>query len=347
MINLFKKKNTVKNSINEEYDIPKNLDLLNKWTIPHINPRVIYQIGSFDNFLNWKQVVKTTEEAVSVSNEEMIIKLLNLSDLVRYKKDYNFIHVGLVQVAFKPLTLQGLPESFIAVLRDARNLNWKQSLMGIIETSLAHGPVYFDVYPDLHLSLSDQNIDDALTLYVKTHGYNYAQGSEIICICYRIYYRLLTTMNARCKRINKQNNETILIETNYGKSNISIRRPVKWEEITFPENWVINKAIKKQPQIKHKLNKLIETPEGNIEIEFEDNEYKSISQRLARSTSAKSYISPLDYKVEFPEPSRASTSQIRPNRAENLNINHDNLVSGVYHQQVREEDTVSQMSFNL
>ncbi|KAJ0433288.1 putative viral movement protein [Helianthus annuus] len=347
MINLFKKKNTVKNSINEEYDIPQDLDLLNKWTTPHINPKVIYQIGSFDSFLKTKQVVKTTEESVSISNEEMIIKLLNLSDLVRYKQDYNFIHIGLVQVAFKPLTLQGLPESFIAVLRDARNLNWKQSLMGIIETSLAHGPVYFDVYPDLHLSLSDHNVDDALTLYVKTHGYNYAPGSEIICICYRIYFRLLTTMNARCKRINKQNNETILIETNYGKSNISIRRPVKWEEITFPETWVIDKAIKKQPQIKHRLSKLIETPEGNIEVEFEENDSNdSISQRFIKSKSAKSYISPLDYKVEFPEPTRASTSQMKVNRVENLNINNDNLVSGVHHQ-VREDDTVSQMSFNL
>lgn len=215
---MFRKKNTIKNSKTEEYDIPQNLDLLNKWTIPHISPKVIYQIGSFDSLLIWRQVVKTTEESASIKDEEMIIKLLNFSDISKYQQDYNFMHIGLVQVAFKPLTLKGLPESFVAALRDARNLNWKQSLMGIVETSLAHGPIYFDVYPDLHLSLSDQNIDDALTLYVKTHGYNYAHRSEIICICYRIYFRLLTTMNARCKRINKPNDETILIETNYGST---------------------------------------------------------------------------------------------------------------------------------
>ncbi|KAL4583205.1 hypothetical protein LXL04_007772 [Taraxacum kok-saghyz] len=38
------------------------------------------------------------------------------------------------------LKARGLPESFLAVLRDARNRNWKQSLMGIIESSLSHGP---------------------------------------------------------------------------------------------------------------------------------------------------------------------------------------------------------------
>ena len=53
------------------------------------------------------------------------------------------------QVAFKPLTLEGLPESFIAALQDGRNLDWKKSLMGIIQSSLAHGPVHFDVYPNL------------------------------------------------------------------------------------------------------------------------------------------------------------------------------------------------------
>ncbi|KAH0639493.1 hypothetical protein KY290_036759 [Solanum tuberosum] len=51
------------------------------------------------------------------------------------------MHIGLVQVAFKPLTLGGLPESFIAALRDGRNQNWKKSLIGTIQTSLAYGPV--------------------------------------------------------------------------------------------------------------------------------------------------------------------------------------------------------------
>ncbi|KAG5615444.1 hypothetical protein H5410_015268 [Solanum commersonii] len=35
----------------------------------------------------------------------------------------------MVQIAFKPLTLKGLPETFLAALHDARNLNFRQSLM--------------------------------------------------------------------------------------------------------------------------------------------------------------------------------------------------------------------------
>ncbi|KAG5609793.1 hypothetical protein H5410_021074 [Solanum commersonii] len=54
--------------------------------------------------------------------------------------------------------------------------------MGSIESTVAYGPVYFNAQPNLQLSLTDSNILDALTLNVKTHGYNYAAGSELICL---------------------------------------------------------------------------------------------------------------------------------------------------------------------
>ena len=47
----------------------------------------------------------------------------------------------------------------------------------------------------MQLSLSDRNILDALTLNVKTRGYHYALGSELICLSYRIYFKLLPTLN--------------------------------------------------------------------------------------------------------------------------------------------------------
>ena len=73
----------------------------------------------------------------------------------------------------------------------------------------------FNVYPNLQ----DINIIDALTLNVKTYEYNYVPGSELICICYRLYFRLLVSMNPRCKRTNKSINETILIKNKFDISN--------------------------------------------------------------------------------------------------------------------------------
>jgi len=345
-MNIIEEKDTVKNSIEEEYDIPHNLELLNKWTIPKINYNQVYKLGTFER-IGLKQVVKTTEETIALNKDDMSIKLLSNRELDKYKRDkYKFIHIGLVQIAFKPLTLEGLPESFIAALRDGRNLDYKKSLIGIIQSSLAHGPVYFNVYPNLQLSLSDVNITDALTLNVKTHGYNYASGSEVICICYRIYYKPLFTLNPRCKMVDKPLNETIVIETNFGKSNITTRRKIKWEEIEFPENWVLNNCTSKQQYIDSNPIEIIQTTEGSIQIQFE-----KISSKIGRSLSSRSskyYISPLGYTVK--SPSRASTSQLREeypeNRVEELRINSDNIVRGVYGPQ-EPELTASEMNFSI
>ncbi|KAG5574739.1 hypothetical protein H5410_054873 [Solanum commersonii] len=83
--------------------------------------------------------------------------------------------------------------------------------MGSIEFTVAYGPVYFNAQPNLQLSLTDSNILDALTLNVKTHGYNYAPGSELICLSYRIYYKLLATLNPRYKKIDSLSNLIVQI----------------------------------------------------------------------------------------------------------------------------------------
>ncbi|KAG5589840.1 hypothetical protein H5410_040354 [Solanum commersonii] len=172
-------------------------------------------MGTFEK-LDLKQVVKTTEETITIDR----------------------IFIGLVQVAFKPLTLRGLPESFIAALRDGRNHNWKKFLIGTIQTSLAYGPVYFNAYPNLQISLQDDNSLSALMLNVKLHGYDYMPGTEVVCICYRIYYKLLHTLNPMCKVIDFKN-ETILIETNFDKSKVVTRRPIKWKKLIFHKSGLL------------------------------------------------------------------------------------------------------------
>ncbi|KAG5567876.1 hypothetical protein H5410_065107 [Solanum commersonii] len=154
------------------------------------------------------------------------VKGLDKRDIDLYKSQYKFLHIGMVQIAFKPLTLKGLPETFLAALRDTRNLNFRQSLMGSIESTVAYSPVYFNTQPNLQLSLTDFNILDALTLNVKTHGYNYALGSELICLSYRIYFKLLANLNPRCK-LYDTSDQTILVKTNFAKSKVTTRRPIK------------------------------------------------------------------------------------------------------------------------
>lgn len=201
IMNIIKKQATAKNSRKEEYDMPQQLDLLNRWTIPKIQPKVIYQMGTFEK-MGFKQIVKTTEETITMVSDHGTLKLLSGNDFAPYRENYRFMHIGLVQVAFKPLTLRDLPESFIAALRDGRNQNWKKSLVGTVQTSLAYGPVYFNVYPNLQISLNDENSLNTLILSIKLNGYDYLPGTEVICICYRIYYKVLYTLNSTGKIIN-------------------------------------------------------------------------------------------------------------------------------------------------
>ncbi|KAL4581677.1 hypothetical protein LXL04_006204 [Taraxacum kok-saghyz] len=114
----------------------------------------------------------------------------------------------LVQIAFKPLTLQGLPESFLAVLRDARNRNWKQSLMGIIESSLSHGP-------------------------------------------------------------------------------ITTRRAIKWDEIKFPENWIIENNTPPKPLVNNNIENS-ESEDDNIQI----NRINSYDSKFARKPVQRLYYYP-------------------------------------------------------
>ena len=87
------------------------------------------------------------------------------------------MHIGLVQIAFKPLTLLGLNTCTQATLRDARCLNWIPSIMGAVETSLCPAPVYFNVYPNLTLSLTDRHICESVQLKLLTKGYDFLLGT--------------------------------------------------------------------------------------------------------------------------------------------------------------------------
>ncbi|GAV61570.1 LOW QUALITY PROTEIN: MP domain-containing protein, partial [Cephalotus follicularis] len=126
-------------------------------------------------------------------------------------KNFKYIHFVLVQVTIKPLTRQGLNTSILACLRDDRHLNFDDSLIGAIETSLCNGPVYFDGYPDLTISLTDKNILETLKINIKLHGYNMLPGSEIIVIIHHLHYK---ATNSICPKslVNLSKGETTMMK---------------------------------------------------------------------------------------------------------------------------------------
>lgn len=322
----FNKPKFIKNMIKEQVDFPVQQDLLNTWVIPKVNIEAIYKLGTFEKFAG-KTTVKTTELSFTMDKDSGVFHLLSQNDIDYYKsKDFNYLHIGLVQVAFKPLTLKGLPESFVAALRDGRNLNWKNSLIGSIQSTLAYGAIYFNAYPNLNIALTDVNILQSLILNIKINGYDYLPGTEVMCICTRIVYRPLYTLSPRCK-IAEQNHETVLFENNFSKSKIITRRLIKWEEINFPTEWIIEEAAVPREITSEEISDIRQSKDGSVTLSFKTHDIPRLtdsSSRLTRSVS--SYISPVDYIVDIP--SRASTSQIRDTNFDKIILDNNNIAKG-------------------
>lgn len=145
----------------------------------------------------------------------------------------------------------------MAYVRDGRCKDFKQSLAAMVEASLCHGPVYFDVSPNLNLSLSDKNLLDVIQLTVHTNGYNF----KLIAICYKIYYKVLTTLNPKANHLSFPGTTT-LIQTNLLTSNVAINRLIKWDEINLPETWSFPQEIDLEPILNKDIDQIIKTTLG-------------------------------------------------------------------------------------
>lgn len=87
------------------------------------------------------------------------MELLTQSSLSRHEaKNYKYIYINLVQVGIKPLTKEGLNTYILAILRDVRFYDFQNSLLSFVESSLCNGPISFECYPNIIISLSDKNI---------------------------------------------------------------------------------------------------------------------------------------------------------------------------------------------
>ena len=124
-------------------------------------------------------------------------------------------------------------------LRDTRFKNFHTSILGLIQSSLFDGHVYFDCYPNLTLALDDPNIVKDLTLNILTSGYDMEEGSKPLVIIYRIYCRLLkTNVNSNATLKNTCDN-TLLIQCSTLDAKVQIPKMIRWKDITLPTEWLL------------------------------------------------------------------------------------------------------------
>lgn len=166
----------------------------------------------------------------------MDIKLLNPKALEKYNWKYNYLHFGIVQIGTKPLSREGLDISLLICLRVSRFLDFNDSLLGIVETNLRSGPIYFDRFPNYTLSLKDIDILDSFTLNVKTFNYKTKIGSLPVTIIYRIHYKAMSlTFNTGAMR-SSYKGETVLFKIDMQRSHLLVPKTISWSQVSLSQN---------------------------------------------------------------------------------------------------------------
>ncbi|GAV79564.1 MP domain-containing protein, partial [Cephalotus follicularis] len=247
------------------------------------------------------------------------IQLLNVKTINELARSFKYMHFALVYVTIKPLTRQRLNTSVLAYLRDARHLNFDDSLIGAIETSLCNGPVYFDGYPNLTISLTDTNILETLKINIKLHDYNMLSESEIIAITHHVHYK---TTNSICPKslVNLTKGETTIMKYATKDLNILIPHKIKWSEINIPEDWCFQTDT---PTPKHEnlenisLHSITQIDDGIVKIRFDNIVTNNSSSTPDNLTTKFAYLNiyepheKIRGKSHQNHPHRSSTSSIR------------------------------------
>ena len=263
-----------------ENDNPFNFD---KWSIPKLLPKDNYTNSSWlKSSFRSEYTVKIVEHTFAILGNNSTFQLFN-KRFVEYfmAKGYKFMHIGFVQVAVKPLTKLGINASMLLCLRDARFLNFRISILGMIQSSLFAGPIHFDVFPNMTLSLDDTNMLKALTLNVLTSGYDMEEGSRPLAIIYRIYYRLMK-INLNPQAIIKDSgNSTLLIQSFTKDAHIRTPKMIRWDEVSLPIEWLLENVSKLADVVTGSSNVdyIQQYLDGIVKINFSD---LNISGRVQR-----------------------------------------------------------------
>ena len=94
--------------VNEEDHNVDDSEILDfqKWTIPKIDTKNVYKISWAENTLHCAYKVRTVEQILSISKTHekcCLFSKKNIGEFLATKK-FNYLHIGMVQVAIKPPT---------------------------------------------------------------------------------------------------------------------------------------------------------------------------------------------------------------------------------------------------
>ena len=111
--------------VNEEDHTVEDNELFpdfQKWNIPKVDTKTVYKTSFVESAFYSAYKVRTVEQIFSISKTHekcCLFSKRNISEFIAAKK-FNYLRIGMVQVAIKPLTRKCINTSFLMCLRDVR-----------------------------------------------------------------------------------------------------------------------------------------------------------------------------------------------------------------------------------
>ena len=231
-------------NVKTDFQISKIENSLQNWSIPNIKKCEIYE-QRFTKFFSNDNIhcIEYSYPGTKANNK---INLLDKSILDKHiEKGFNFIHLGLVQVAAKPNYRLGVNTPIMIMLRDLRLKQVEDSIIAILESNLHDGPAFFNCYPNFSMDLNNEKTSDSLKLYVKIPDNIVDEESGPFQIIYRVYYKVSKLdYDYRALRASSRD-ETILVEANLRKSSVQVPKRLAHSEVMsrIPEDWLLEDVL--------------------------------------------------------------------------------------------------------
>ncbi|KNA17889.1 hypothetical protein SOVF_075820 [Spinacia oleracea] len=209
----------------EEEGSSKTKKRVDDWKFPKIPVNQVYKKKMFRIFTSY--AVREVENTVTLREHEQNVTIHLLSERFLkgfIKKKHRYMHLGLVQIAIKPLQRDGLKAPIVICLRDSRQREFHNSLLSLVETDLSQGPFYFNCFPSFSFSLTDTYFSNVLILKVAT-------GRIPLALTYRWVCKVMPDL---CSGALK---EPVLGETGYFHPTTGTQGTSKWDEVQVPECW--------------------------------------------------------------------------------------------------------------
>ena len=296
---------------------------LHNWSIPLVKKCEVYKQHSI--WSSHQDEIHILEYSYLGTKTNKIINLLHQEILDEHiKKGYNFIHLGLIQVAAKPNYRLGINSPILLLLRDIRMKKFQDSVIAILESNLHDGPAFFNCYPNFSMNIKNAKTSNSLKLYSKIPDNIVDEDSGPIQLIIRLYYKI-TRIDYNYKALRSSpKNETILVEANLRKSSIQIPKKLSHEEVisNIPEDWLLENIIEEPKMYNTQIREIVQ--DGT-----------DIRLRMNRSSSFKDHLPQMIYKGTSSRHSvDGSTINIDLTK---LDIN-SKITRPIYNQNEEEED---------